>query len=102
MFLFYHTSALFREAVYSSFLTKISSQIGEKSNKELLALPPSKDVDVTTNLGNNKSHVHFAFAPDRQKQQDGLRGQMVVLYDVQRALDGGELLVKYFAFCSGK
>ncbi len=63
-------------------------KIGEKTNKELLALPANPDVKIRNTVKDGFATVRVTYQPTTK-----VSGQLAVLYDLERSNDGGDVEV---------
>ncbi len=75
------------------YVPEFGSKVGEKSNKDLLMVAEAKNVEIDSAITPELSNIHVKFQPSRRAQKEGLSGQLVVLYDVKREFDAGEIQV---------
>lgn len=81
---------------------EFGAKTGEMTNEELLGVAPSKLVKIDSAIAQDASHVSLVYSPSVAEQQalvaanGTIAGQMVVLYDVERRNDGGEMIVRSF------
>lgn len=95
-----HVSLAERLKITKVHVPEVAKKQGEKNNKDLLLLPAAKNVPIEQTDTADGSFVEIDYSPTAVEQKANIAGdgvtQMVVLYDVERTEDGGELLVGSF------
>ena len=79
-------------------IPKIAKDIGDMTNEQLLKMEDwSSELKMTQDFKKNESHLALEYVPTDKQQREfaanGINGQFVFLYDVERPA-GGELKVR--------
>ncbi len=69
-------------------VTNFGPKIGEKTNKELLALPANPEVKIRNRVNDGFATARITYQPTTK-----VSGQLAVLYDLERSNDGGDVEV---------